>query len=336
MAVNGWLKIHRQMIEWEWFKDASMVQLFIFLLLKANRTPIQWHGITIQRGQLVTSIDSIFDAINLSPQTIRTCLKKLESTGEIAKSSTNKYSIVTICNYESYQASEEENEDELTSNQQATQQARNDKINNQTNKQTNKQENPVTDEISKTCCNDEVVTNKQINNQINNQENEKSTSNLTTIQEERIKKYNINPLYKSPLLFKEKKMPENFSAKKTAFSFDDLWNLYDKKRGDKTKLRKKWEELSEKTREEIFAYLPSYIAATPDKQFRKDLSTFLNNKSWLDEIIPHEQNKIENRGIKIANKGIKNYDNQKENGFFDTEETLNVPDWTDEDELNTL
>ena len=67
--------------------------------------------------------------------------------------------------------------------------------------------------------------------------------------------------------------------------FDFFWNDYDKKVGDKQKLKNKWNKLSDKDRNEIMNYLPLYIEAVPDKQFRKNPETFLNNKSWLDEIV---------------------------------------------------
>jgi len=68
-------------------------------------------------------------------------------------------------------------------------------------------------------------------------------------------------------------------------SFDDFWDTYDKKRGDREKVRKKWEKLRQSEKESIMAYIPHYIQSQPDKQFRKDPATFLNNKSWNDEII---------------------------------------------------
>jgi uncharacterized protein YdaU (DUF1376 family) len=67
--------------------------------------------------------------------------------------------------------------------------------------------------------------------------------------------------------------------------FDYFWNDYDKKVGDKQKLKSKWNKLSDKDRNDIMNYLPLYIEAVPDKQFRKNPETFLNNKSWLDEIV---------------------------------------------------
>lgn len=67
--------------------------------------------------------------------------------------------------------------------------------------------------------------------------------------------------------------------------FEIFWNEYDKKVGNKEKLRKKWESLSDKERQDVISYIPLYKQSRPDKQFRKDPSTFLNNKSWNDEII---------------------------------------------------
>jgi len=67
--------------------------------------------------------------------------------------------------------------------------------------------------------------------------------------------------------------------------FEVFWNLYDKKVGDKDKIIKKWTALSDTAREAIIKYIPDYIKSKPDKQYRKDPSTFLNNKSWNDEII---------------------------------------------------
>ena len=37
--------------------------------------------------------------------------------------------------------------------------------------------------------------------------------------------------------------------------------------------------------EQIFIHLPDYVNSTPDKKFRKDPTTYLNNKSFNDEII---------------------------------------------------
>lgn len=66
--------------------------------------------------------------------------------------------------------------------------------------------------------------------------------------------------------------------------FSDFWNEYDKKVGDKRKLKKKWHSLKGKEREAIMKYLPKYKEVTPNKKYRKHPQTFLNNQSWEDDL----------------------------------------------------
>lgn len=73
--------------------------------------------------------------------------------------------------------------------------------------------------------------------------------------------------------------------KKLNIEFDVFWEAYQKKVGSQAKLQKKWSKLTNKDREAIMMHVPRYVLATPDKQFRKNPETYLNNKSWNDEII---------------------------------------------------
>lgn len=81
------------------------------------------------------------------------------------------------------------------------------------------------------------------------------------------------------------------------FLFNQFWDLYDKKVGDKKKCQSKWMKLKEEEMEKIFKTLPEYIKATPDKKFRKNVETYLNNKSWNDEIILPTKNNDNSDGI---------------------------------------
>jgi hypothetical protein len=67
--------------------------------------------------------------------------------------------------------------------------------------------------------------------------------------------------------------------------FDSFWDLYEKKVGERDKIIKKWEGLSDEDRKLIMDYIPKYKISQPDKKYRKDPQTFLNNKSWNDELI---------------------------------------------------
>ena len=71
-------------------------------------------------------------------------------------------------------------------------------------------------------------------------------------------------------------------------SFDNFWNCYDKKVGSQDKIKKKWDLLDQKQKDEIMKYIPEYKKAVPNKRYRKNPDTFLNNQSWKDEIIKDE------------------------------------------------
>lgn len=88
-----------------------------------------------------------------------------------------------------------------------------------------------------------------------------------------------------------KPIPDTLSStnkltyKSINISFDDFWVLYDKKVGNKTKLEKKWNSLSDEQRETAMKHIPKYKKSQPDKMYRKNPETYLNNESYYDEII---------------------------------------------------
>ena len=112
--MDGWIKIYRAITEWEWYQDSQMVHLLIHLIFKANIMDKKWKGITIKRGQLVTSVASLSSSTGISIRSIRTCLDRMEETGEIDKETTNKFTIITICKYDSYQDCEISNDNQTT------------------------------------------------------------------------------------------------------------------------------------------------------------------------------------------------------------------------------
>lgn len=72
---------------------------------------------------------------------------------------------------------------------------------------------------------------------------------------------------------------------KDEYTFDRAWNLYEKKVGCKSKLEKKWNSMSKKDRKAAIEYIPLYVLSQPDKQYRKNFLTFLNQRGWEDELI---------------------------------------------------
>lgn len=114
---NGWIKLHRKIENWEWFQDGNTFLLFIHLVLKANHTDQQWQGTMVKRGQAITGRTQLAKITGLSEQQVRTSLNKLKSTGEITSQTTNRFSVITINNYDTYQEDNQPTNKRVTSNQ---------------------------------------------------------------------------------------------------------------------------------------------------------------------------------------------------------------------------
>ena len=175
---EGWIKLHRSITDWEWFADAETLKLFLYLLLTANYEDRKWKDITIQRGQLVISTEDLAQRLKSTRQKIRTQLKRLDTCGTIALQATNKFTLVTICNYDNYQESSEA--EQPTDNQQTNQQI------------TSKTTNTLTSKICSQVAHieDDTTSSSYDSNQQSNQQSLPNlTSDLTTTKEYKNKEY---------------------------------------------------------------------------------------------------------------------------------------------------
>lgn len=104
---NGWIKLHRDFTKFEWYQDANTMRLFLHLLITANHKKIKWQGNTIGRGQLITSHGNLAKGLGLSIQNVRTSLLKLKKSENLTIKSTSKFTMISICNYDTYQSVEQ-------------------------------------------------------------------------------------------------------------------------------------------------------------------------------------------------------------------------------------
>lgn len=101
---STFIKIDRNITRWRWYKDANTLQVFLHLIINANISDHDFEGITVHRGQLVTSYPSLADSLNLTIRNVRTALDHLKSTGEVTVTRCPKYSLITVVNYDLYQS----------------------------------------------------------------------------------------------------------------------------------------------------------------------------------------------------------------------------------------
>lgn len=117
---RGYVKLWRKIEDWSWFKSSKTLQLFIFLLIKANHQPYTFMGYEIDRGQVVTGRDSISRQLGMTAQSFREATKRLKTTNDITIKTTNKFSIISIVNFTLYQDKTTNSTTNKTTNQQPT------------------------------------------------------------------------------------------------------------------------------------------------------------------------------------------------------------------------
>ncbi len=118
--MDRFVKIYERILDWEWSDDPNMVALWVHLLFMANYKDKKWHGIDIKRGQFVTTLNSLSVRTGISIRSLRTCLGRLKTTGEIEEQATNKFRIITVCKYEDYQSFENCSDKQTTNKRQTT------------------------------------------------------------------------------------------------------------------------------------------------------------------------------------------------------------------------
>jgi hypothetical protein len=121
--ANGWIRLHRQTLESQVFSDPELFRLWCYLLLRASYRPTYFRGTEIQRGQVAFSYRVLSDSLGCSRGKLERAFKKLESMGNITVKAGRDFTVVTICNYDTYQSDEEANRDAGEATDEATDRA---------------------------------------------------------------------------------------------------------------------------------------------------------------------------------------------------------------------
>ena len=103
---EGWIKLHRSLKSWRYYKVSGFVSLWFHLLMEAHHgdSPVyDGFGNTINKGQLSTGILRLSRETGLSKGKVERILSKLEIENQIRRQRTSKCSIITICCWEQYQ-----------------------------------------------------------------------------------------------------------------------------------------------------------------------------------------------------------------------------------------
>ena len=104
--MNGWIKLHRKLTQTSFYKDSQAVHLAIHLLLKANHSDVKIifnnEEVSIKRGSMITGRHALSKETGIHQSTIYRKLGVFEKVGFSHIKSNNKYSMITINNYNAY------------------------------------------------------------------------------------------------------------------------------------------------------------------------------------------------------------------------------------------
>lgn len=117
--MSGWIKLHRSLLDWEWWDDISACRVLVYLLCAVNYEDKKWKGITIKAGSMVLSWDTLSRECGLTPRQCRTAMEKLENSGEVTRHVTNRFQYVSLVKWEKLQ----QDDRQMTGNKSARRQA---------------------------------------------------------------------------------------------------------------------------------------------------------------------------------------------------------------------
>ena len=141
--MNGFILLARSILESEVFASQKMLKIWIWCLCKANhkdkfvsiKTGRGETTVKVKRSQFLFGRFKAEEELGIDGSTIYKHMQKLQDIGNIEIKSNSHYSIISICNYDTYQqaeaykvtGNEQAKDKQVTGNEQASNTTNNDK-----------------------------------------------------------------------------------------------------------------------------------------------------------------------------------------------------------------
>lgn len=181
---STFIKLDRNILRWMWYNNGNVFRVFVHLLLIAGAETRVVGTHLLARGDVLTSLESMQQRLNMSKQEVRTALSTLKKTGEITQFKVGRNVVYHVENYDYYQGrSTQKKQDELTRNQH--------ELNTnptQSSTQFSEPENVGVDRVSGDSVNGELT-------QLSAPNQHESNTNLTPVKKEEIRNKNIYNIY---------------------------------------------------------------------------------------------------------------------------------------------
>lgn len=213
--MQGYIKIHRNILEWEWWSDINTYRLFTYMILRANWKDGKFKGLDIKKGSFVSSVRKLSEETNLTENEIRTAIKHLIKTNEITSKTHGKFTVFTVNNYLLYQ----EDNEQLTSKSQADNEQITDKSQTD-NEQLTSSSQPVNDLLTP------IEEKKESNNTTVSNETVCQTDVRLIVETwNKLQEYGVKPILK---LSSSSKRYQMLAARIRQYSTTDILSAIDK------------------------------------------------------------------------------------------------------------
>lgn len=105
--MSGWIKLHRNLKDWEYYDDHNATRLLIHLLVSVNYEDKKWKETTVKAGTMVSSWQHLAHETGLSLKQIRLAMSKLERAGEavrqVAGKGAGKWQVISLVKWDKMQ-----------------------------------------------------------------------------------------------------------------------------------------------------------------------------------------------------------------------------------------
>ena len=119
---GDWIKLHRKSIDSQVFSDEWLWRLWCWCLMRANWKASWFKAQRIEPGEFATGRKAAADSLGVTESKLYRGLKRLEQMGMIVVKANSNFTVVSLCNWGTYQNSEqaERTTDEQRMNNQRT------------------------------------------------------------------------------------------------------------------------------------------------------------------------------------------------------------------------
>lgn len=102
---KGFVKLYRDYDSHKWNTDPNTMAVLIRCLLNANINDSYFEGHLVPKGSFATSVSILSKQTGVKQNAIRTALNRLTTDKVLNIQPTNRFTIITVCNYEYYKDS---------------------------------------------------------------------------------------------------------------------------------------------------------------------------------------------------------------------------------------